>query len=77
LEAGTSRRSEASEGLVMEPTMEVGVETAGEPKTLGAVVQIDDGKIRAHLDEVVRATVEETLYALLDAEADHLCGARK
>jgi transposase-like protein len=40
-------------------------------------VQIDDGQIRAHLDEVVRATVEETLNALLDAEADHLCGARK
>jgi putative transposase len=46
-------------------------------KSLGAVVQIDDGKIRAHLDEVVRATVEETLNALLDAEADVLCGARK
>ena len=46
-------------------------------KSLGAVVQIDEGKIRAHLDEVVRATVEETLNALLDAEADVLCGARK
>jgi putative transposase len=33
--------------------------------------------IRAHLDEVVRATVEETLNALLDAEADQLCGAQK
>lgn len=61
----------------MEPTMEAVVETAGEPKALGAVVQIDDGKIQAHLDEVVRATVEETLNALLDAEADDLCGARK
>jgi hypothetical protein len=29
------------------------------------------------LDKVVRATVEETLNALLDAEADQLCGARK
>ncbi len=48
-----------------------------DPKSLGAVVQIDEGKIRAHLDEVVRATVEETLNALLDAEADVLCGARK
>ena len=57
----------------MEPTME----TVTGSKALGAVVQIDDGKIRAHLDEVVRATVEETLNALLDAEADHLCGARK
>ena len=44
---------------------------------MGPVVQIDDGRIQAHLDEVVRATVEETLNALLDAEADHLCGARK
>jgi len=26
---------------------------------------------------VVRATVEETLNGLLDAEADRLCGARK
>jgi transposase-like protein len=52
-------------------------ETESGSKALGAVVQIDDGKIRAHLDEVVRATVEETLNALLDAKADHLCGARK
>ena len=61
----------------MEPTMEAGVETASEPKALGAVVQIDDNQIRAHLSGVVRSTVEETLNALLDAEADHLCGVRK
>ena len=61
----------------MEPTMEAVTGTESGSKALGAVVQIDDGKIRAHLDEVVRATVEETLNALLDAEADHLCGARK
>jgi putative transposase len=61
----------------MEPTMEAGVECGSGAKALGAVVQIDDGQIRAHLDEVVRATVEETLNALLDAEADQLCGARK
>jgi len=61
----------------MEPTMESGVGGLGGGKPLGAVVQIDDGQIRAHLDEVVRATVEETLNALLDAEADQLCGARK
>jgi putative transposase len=59
----------------MEPTMDAGA--VSDTKSLGAVVQIDDGKIRAHLDEVVRATVEETLNALLDAEADVLCGARK
>src|ERR1700734_1910303 len=61
----------------MEPTMEAGAETASATKPLGAVVQIDEGKIRAHLDAVVRATVEEALNAPLDAEADHLCGARK
>jgi transposase-like protein len=59
----------------MEPTMDAGA--VSDTKSLGAVVQIEDGKIRAHLDEVVRATVEETLNALLDAEADVLCGARK
>ncbi len=43
----------------------------------GPVVQIDEGRIQADLDEVVRSTVEETLNALLDAEADRLCGAGK
>ncbi len=62
----------------MEPTMDVGVEPVGEARApLGPVVKIDEGRIREHLDEVVRSTVEETLNALLDAEADHLCGARK
>src|SRR6204780_56412 len=56
----------------MEPT-----EAGSERKGLGSVLQIDEGRIQAHLDEVVRATVEETLNALLDAEADELCGARK
>jgi len=40
-------------------------------------VRIDEGRIQAHLHEVVRSTVEETLNALLDAEADRLCGTRK
>jgi hypothetical protein len=52
---GTSKRSKTSGELVMEPTMEAGVETGSGAKLLGAVVQIDDGKIRAHLDAVVRA----------------------
>jgi len=56
----------------MEPTMEAGVEAGrGTKPGLGPVVQIDEGRIKAHLDEVVvRATVEETLNALLDAEAE-------
>jgi len=62
----------------MEPTMEAGLEPAGGMKAVpGPVVQIDEGRIHAHLDEVVRATVEQTLNGLLDAEADRLCGARK
>jgi hypothetical protein len=72
---GASRRSEASGRLVMEPTKDSG--PVSDTKPLGAVVQIDDGKIRAHLDEMVRSTVEGTLNALLDAEADFPCGARK
>jgi transposase-like protein len=61
----------------MEPTMTSSGEEGGGGTPLGGVVRIDDGRIQAHLDEVVRSTVEEALNALLDAEADHLCGARK
>jgi hypothetical protein len=62
----------------MGSTVEVGTGTGnGAAPVLGPVVQIDEGRIQAHLDEVVRTTVEETLNALLDAEADRLCGARK
>ena len=62
----------------MEPSKEAGSEAvSGRAPGLGPVLQIDEGRIQAHLDEVVRATVEETLNALLDAEADELCGARK
>jgi transposase-like protein len=62
----------------MEPSKEAGSEAvSGKMPGLGPVVQIDEGRIQAHLDEVVRATVEETLNALLDAEADELCGAKK
>jgi len=43
----------------------------------GKIVSINEGKIREHLDSIVRGSVEETLNALLDAEADQLCGARK
>lgn len=36
---------------------------------------VDAGKVGAHLDELVRGTVEQTLNALLDAEADRACSA--
>ena len=38
--------------------------------TLGKVIEIDEARIRDHLAEVVRGSVEETLNALPDAEAD-------
>ncbi len=41
-----------------------------EPVKAGGVIQIDERPIRDHVDQVVRATVEETLNQLLDAEAD-------
>ena len=44
-------------------------------QVMGQVIQIDEARIRDHLGEMVRGTVEETLNAMLDAEADQLCGA--
>jgi transposase-like protein len=47
------------------------------PGNLNNVIRIDDERIKGHLDRVVRGTVEETLNALLDAEADRLCNAER
>jgi len=44
-------------------------------KALGNVIHIDDQRIQDHLGKIVRGSVEETLNALLDAEADRLVGA--
>jgi len=46
-------------------------------KPLGKVIRIDESEIRGHLDAMVRGTVEETLNAMLDAEADELCQAQR
>lgn len=46
-------------------------------KKLGQVVSIDEAKIENHLGELVRGTVEQTLNAMLEAEADALCGAQR
>ena len=51
--------------------------TENTPSPLGNVISIDDERIKDHLDRVVRGTVEETLNALLDAEADRLCNAQR
>jgi phytoene dehydrogenase-like protein len=45
-------------------------ETTSSP--LNNVITIDDERIKNHLDQVVRGRMEETLNALLEAEADRL-----
>jgi putative transposase len=44
---------------------------------LSGVIQMDVAKVRSHLDDVVRESVEATLNGLLDAEADALCNAKR
>lgn len=46
-------------------------------KNLSNVIEINETQIQDHLGEMVRSTVEETLNAMLDAEADQLCSARR
>lgn len=41
----------------------------------GQIIRIEQEQLTKHLDKVVRGTIEETLNALLDAEADQLCQA--
>jgi putative transposase len=41
----------------------------------GQIIRIEQEQLTRHLDQVVRGTVEETLNALLDSEADKLCQA--
>jgi len=48
-----------------------------EPVKMAGVIQVDEKPIQDHLGQMVRATVEETLNQLLDAEADQLCGAKR
>ena len=47
------------------------------PSLLNNVITIDDERIKSPLDRVVRGSVEETLNALLEAEADRLCNAQR
>ena len=41
----------------------------------GQIIRIEQEQLTKHLDTIVRGTVEETLNAMLDAEADRLCQA--
>jgi transposase-like protein len=50
---------------------------AGAAKGKVELIRIDEGEIRNHLEQIVRGTVEETLNALLEAEADAICRASR
>lgn len=41
------------------------------------MITLDSTQLRAHVSDLVRQSVEDTLNALLDAEADRLCNAQK
>lgn len=46
-------------------------------KSLSKVIKIDEARIKNHLGEMVRSTVEQTLNDMLNAEADRLCNAQR
>jgi transposase-like protein len=41
------------------------------------IIQINEGEMHAHVDRLVKQTVEEMLNGMLDAEADKLCQAKR
>jgi transposase-like protein len=43
----------------------------------GKIIQIDEEGVKDHLGQIVKGTVQETLNAMLDAEADVLCNAQR
>lgn len=60
------------------PTVAGSPATGSQPaKPLGEVIHIDQTLVQQHLGEVVRSTVEETLNAMLDADADRLFRAQR
>jgi putative transposase len=42
-----------------------------------AALRVDEGRLKNHVDAVVRSSVEETLNGLLDAEAETICRAQR
>jgi len=46
-------------------------------ENFAGVIRVEEEKIRSHVDQVIRQTVEQTLNGLLQAEADDLCGAKR
>jgi len=43
----------------------------------GQIIRIEQEQLTRHLEKIVKGTVEETLNAMLDAEADRLCQASR
>ena len=46
-------------------------------KVLSNAFKIDEKEIKNHLSSLVKESVEETINALLNAEADAICGAQR
>ena len=40
-------------------------------------LRVDEGKLKGHVNEVVRSSVDATLNGLLEAEADSICRAQR
>lgn len=55
--------------------MSVTIEGVGEK--VSEFVKVDGEEVRRHLEELVRNSVEETLNAMLESEADGLCGGKR
>ncbi len=53
------------------------MEKVTESVELGKIIQVSEEEVRSHLGEVVRATVEQTLNGLLEAEAERMCNAKR
>ena len=52
-------------------------QSAKSDNNLSDVIKINEAQIQNHLGQMVRRSVEETLNAMLDAEADQLCNAKR
>jgi len=52
-------------------------DVTGTDRGMKDAFKINEAEVRGHVDRVVRASVEQTLNGLLDAEADALCGAER
>ncbi len=52
-------------------------QSASADKNLNNVIKINEAELKNHLGQMVRSSVEETLNAMLEAEANHLCNARR